>query len=71
MSSSISTLLPEGWSIECEDAGWSIYDDDDHAVVEGLDRCGLQFQLEQLAELQTEWAIATMCESYKRQDAVC
>ena len=65
----IKELLPEGWSIECEDSGWAIYDDEEKTVVKGMDGDGLRFQLEQLVELQAEWSIATMCDHYRKQEA--
>ena len=67
--STINSLLPTGWSIESEDTGWAIYDDEDRPVVQGMNGDDLRFQLVQLVDLQMEWAIATMCEHYRRQAA--
>jgi len=62
-------LLPTGWSIDTNPNGWIIYDDEGRTVVKGMKTDELKAQLEQLRDLQTEWAIATMCDHYRKQDA--
>tara|TARA_R100000306_G_scaffold61732_1_gene65258 strand:+ start:2256 stop:2465 length:210 start_codon:yes stop_codon:yes gene_type:complete len=66
---SINSLLPAGWTIDSSPSGWTIYDDEGRRVVRGMKTTELKAQLNQLRELQTEWAIATMCEHYRRQRA--
>lgn len=65
----LTDLLPEGWSMVTRSGVWAIYDDEGTTIARGDKTDKLIENLQELRDLQTEWAIAMVCEGYKKQNA--